>query len=100
VIIPHQFQFQLQHRVVAEARTGVEAEAEAAAGAHPLEVEELSIRRMAEEVAEEDVVAAEEMVVDDPDHLQFIKVQGFLLDTFLPIYREAPVSWKNWINVC
>jgi hypothetical protein len=93
VIIPHQ----LHHRAAAEARAV--AEAEQAVGAHPLEVEGWSIRR-GRRVAEEEVeTVVEEEVVDDPDHLQFIKVRGFLLDTFLPFCREALASWKNWINV-
>lgn len=92
MIIPNQ----LQYRTAEEARAVVEAraaaEADPAVGAHPLEVEGWSIRRRqaveeaAEEVAEEDVVeVVEETVVDDPHHLQFIKVRGFLLDTFLLI---------------
>jgi hypothetical protein len=89
VIIPNQLQQRVaaEARAVVEARMVVEAEAEEAVGAHPLEVEAWSIRRpVAEAVAEEVVVAAaEEKVVDDPDHLRFIKVRGFLLDTFLPI---------------
>lgn len=75
------------------------AEAVQVVGAHPLEVEGWSMRRVAEEVAEEDAVLVESKEVADLHHLRFIKVQGFLLDTFLPFCREAPVSWKNWINV-
>jgi hypothetical protein len=95
VIIQH------QHRAVVEARAV--AEAEQAVGAHPLEVERWSIRLVAEELAEEEEKdVAEEEKVDEVDDLhlhQFIKVRGFLLDMFLPICREARVSWKNWINV-
>jgi hypothetical protein len=60
------------------------AEAEQAVGAHPLEVDRWSIRRGRR--------LAEEEVVEDLHHLRFIKVLGFLLDTFLPIFREVPVS--------
>jgi hypothetical protein len=96
VIIQHQYQH--QHRVVAEARAV--AEADQAVGAHPLEVEGWSILLLAEELAEEEEKdVAEEQLVDDPHHLRFIKVRGFLLDTFLPFCREVPVLWKNWINV-
>jgi hypothetical protein len=86
VIIPNQVQYRMaaEARAVAEAKVAVEAKQ--AVGAHRSEVEGWSIRRqVAEAVAEEDVVAAEEMVVDDPHPLQFIKDRGFLLDTFLRI---------------
>jgi hypothetical protein len=86
---PHE----LHQRVVA-----AEAEDRAVA-AHPLEVDRWSIRSGRQRAAEEEEEEEEDTVVHVPHHLQSIKGLGFLLGTFLPIYREVQVSWKNWISV-